>query len=177
MAYRKIPAGRGGTASPEAASSLVPPELQDRVDYLLCKIADTAKRNVDTVFAQLGIRGAHHAVLRVVARLGPTPQYAIAARLHVDGSTIVDLADFLEKKGLVVRVRSRTDRRVQLVQITDDGTRCLAEADKLAATLQQDVFAALPTVEYENLRGILIELARYPHSAGTHAIGVDGYRS
>lgn len=159
---------------PSATRSLVPLELQDRVDYLLCKIADTAKRNVDAVFAPLGIRGSHHAVLRVLAELGPTPQHAIAARLHVDGSTIVDLVDFLEDKGLATRVRGRTDRRVQFVEITDAGTECLADANKLAAALREDVFAALSADEYENLRAILIELARYPHPAGTHAIGVGG---
>lgn len=158
--------------SPSTARSLVPPELQDRVDYLLCKIADTAKRNTDAVFAQLGIRGSHHAVLRVLTALGPTPQHAIAARLHVDGSTIVDLVDSLEGKGLVTRVRSRTDRRVQFVEITADGTECLADGDKLAATLRENVFAALSADRYENLRGILIELAQYPNPAGTQAVGV-----
>src|SRR5690242_17409032 len=127
----------------EQAGSLVPPELNDRVDYLLCKVADTAKRNVDAIFAQLGIRGSHHAVLRVLQKVGSTPQYAIAQRLHVDGSTIVDLIDHLEANELAVRVRSRSDRRIQLVEITASGTERLAAADELAARLRTGVFAAL----------------------------------
>jgi DNA-binding MarR family transcriptional regulator len=136
----------------------VPEELQDRVDYLLCKIADTAKRSVDGIFAQLGIRGSHHAVLRVLAASGPLSQHGIAQRLHVDSSTIVDLVDQLEKRGLATRRRSPTDRRVQLVAMADEGQAVLAAGDGLAASLREQVFSRLTAQDYEHLHRTLIGL-------------------
>jgi MarR family transcriptional regulator, lower aerobic nicotinate degradation pathway regulator len=160
----RVPGGRDGGArarSAEAGSDglLVPPELHDRTDYLLCKISDTVKRLADDRFGRHGVRGAHHALLRVLDACGPTSQGEMAARLAVDPSTVVDLTDQLERGGLVVRRRNPADRRGNLVELTAEGRAHLADADKDVGAVQDEAFARLTDDEVGLLRDLLLRLA------------------
>lgn len=160
-------AGRGGRrvrASARAAEAgngglLVPPELHDRTDYLLCKISDTVKRLADERFARHGVRGAHHALLRVLDACGPISQGEMAARLAVDPSTVVDLTDQLERGGLVVRRRNPADRRGNLVELTAEGRAHLAAADNDVEVVQDEAFARLTDDEVWLLHDLLLRLA------------------
>jgi DNA-binding HxlR family transcriptional regulator len=49
---------------------------------------------------------------------GPVPASTITKQLQLTSGSITTLIDRLEKKGLVVRVRHPTDRRVVLVEAT-----------------------------------------------------------
>ncbi|GAA1033517.1 MULTISPECIES: MarR family winged helix-turn-helix transcriptional regulator [Amycolatopsis] len=138
---------------------LVPEELSDRVDCLLSKVAEAVRKDTDATFASLDIRGAHHSVLRMLGVCGPLAQKDLAARLRVDSSTIVDLVDQLEGRGLAERRRDLKDRRVYLVELTESGQRLLAAADERVGGLRRDVFAALSAAEYEQLRGLLDKLS------------------
>jgi DNA-binding MarR family transcriptional regulator len=145
-----------------AGQLLVPLELHDRADYLLCKLSDTVKREVDDAFGEFDVRGAHHALLRVLRANGPMPQHDMASHLVVDPSTIVDLVDHLERKGLVVRERNPVDRRAYLLGLTADGEQRLALADKRATTIQPEVFSALTEPEYEQLKALLLRMVGLP---------------
>lgn len=150
----------------EPSKSLVPAELQDRTDYLLCKVSETVKRLADDSFAAHGLRGSHHAVLRVLAAGEPVTQQDVAGRLYVDPSTIVDLIDQLEDQGLIVRERNPRDRRAYLVQVTEEGRSRLAEADATAQVLQHSLFDALDEQERNQLRALLGKLAALPAKSG-----------
>ena len=47
----------------------------------------------------------------------------VADEVHLSASTMVGIIDRLEKKGLVVRERSTTDRRQVMVSITNEGKK------------------------------------------------------
>jgi DNA-binding MarR family transcriptional regulator len=146
--------------SATSGDSVVPPELQGDLDYLLCKVSDVVRRRVDTGLAGLGLRASHHALLRVLRACGATSQQDLAHRLFVDPSTIVSLVDHLEKAGLVTRRRNPADRRVSLIELTADGEQRLAKAEDRFVELRDDVFAKLPEPEREQLRRLLLSLAR-----------------
>ena len=157
------PGSRGAatarSAETDTGALLVPPELHDRTDYLLCKISDTVKRLVDDRFARHGVRGAQHALLRVLNACGPTSQGEMAARLAVDPSTIVDLADQLERGGLVVRRRNPADRRGNLLELTAQGRAQLAAADDDVEAVQDEAFSRLTQDETGLLHDLLLRLA------------------
>ena len=144
----------------------MPPELQDRTDYLLCKVSETVKRVADDTFAAHGLSGSHHAVLRVLVAGGPVTQQDVASRLYVHPSTIVDLIDHLEDQGMIVRERNPRDRRAYLVQVTDEGRTRLAEADATAEVLQLSLFDALDEQDRDQLRALLGKLAALPEKSG-----------
>lgn len=142
--------------------SLVPTELLDRLDYLFCKVAESLKRSADDSFVEVGLRSNHHTLLRVLGTCGPLSQQAIATRLLVDPSTVMDAVDQLEHRGWVVRTRKPTDRRAYLIDLTDEGQRHLKIGDERAARIQTQLFARLSRAEHQRLRELLERLAALP---------------
>jgi len=64
----------------------------------------------------------------------------LARYLGLDKSSVTGLVDRAERRGLVVRVPSATDRRAALVSLTDDGRSLISQA---AAGFEADVSALL----------------------------------
>ncbi len=64
-----------------------------------------------------------------------SPGYAGRTRWH-RGATIVRVVDELEKDGLIQRVADDADRRIRLIQLTEDGRALAAEVEKSAARLR-----------------------------------------
>jgi DNA-binding MarR family transcriptional regulator len=92
--------------------------------------------------------GISHPMFEVLLRLAAAPEGATMGDLSRDavltsgGAT--RLVDRMVEGGLVRRERSRTDRRVQVVTITDLGADKLAEAAQLhARAIDQHVFQVL----------------------------------
>ena len=64
----------------------------------------------------------------------------LARLLGLDKSSVTGLVDRAERRGLVMRVPSITDRRVVLVSLTDDGRALVSQA---AACFEADVLTML----------------------------------
>ncbi|WP_326693685.1 MarR family winged helix-turn-helix transcriptional regulator [Streptomyces sp. NBC_01766] len=60
-----------------------------------------------------------------VLRRGPSAMRALATTLACDASNMTGIIDRLEKRGLVLREPSPTDRRVKNVLLTADGERTI----------------------------------------------------
>jgi len=82
----------------------------------------------------------------------------LARFLGLDKSSVTGLVDRAERRGLVARVPSTTDRRAVLVSLTDDGRSLVSQA---AAHFEADVSALLshlPQRERETLTRIISRL-------------------
>jgi DNA-binding MarR family transcriptional regulator len=77
-----------------------------------------------------GISGRQCAVLLAVNQQAPSSQHDIAQRMGVDRTTMVDLVDELEAKGLVQRRPDPRDRRKNVVALTEAGRTTLEEATR-----------------------------------------------
>jgi MarR family transcriptional regulator for hemolysin len=64
------------------------------------------------------------------------PQGVLAERVGIEGATIVRVVDELEKDGLIQRVADDADRRVKLIQLTEDGRALAAKVEKSAVRLR-----------------------------------------
>jgi MarR family transcriptional regulator, lower aerobic nicotinate degradation pathway regulator len=91
-------------------------------------------------------RAAEHGLSIIQARLlgvlrdrKPTMN-ELARILGLDKSSVTGLVDRAERRGLVVRVPSTTDRRVVLVSLTGDGRALVSQA---AACFETDVVTML----------------------------------
>jgi DNA-binding MarR family transcriptional regulator len=75
----------------------------------------------------------------------------IAEQVHLSSSTMVGIIDRLEAKNLVIRERSKTDRRQVLIRITDEGQKM---AKKSPLPLQEKLIESLsklPEAQQRNL--------------------------
>lgn len=95
-------------------------------------------------------------VCATIVRAGkPMRMGDIARFLCVEPQTITGLISRMEAKGLVKRVRSETDRRHVLVDVTDDGRARWENAMKLTQTVRREAFSEMTLDEQVSLAGIM----------------------
>ena len=95
-----------------------------------------------------------------------TSQREIATQLHVAPSLVVTLVDQLTRSGAVRRTRSRSDRRVQTIEITDEGRRLLKAATDVASRLDADLRTLLTLDDQQALDRILPSLLHAATATG-----------
>src|SRR5215813_12705480 len=140
-----------GTSPPPAAhQALSPADGLAQLSFLIHGILECRAREHDLSIIQTRLLG----VLR-----DRTPTMNELARLlDLDKSSVTGLVDRAERRGLVARVPSTTDRRAVLVSLTDDGWSLVSQA---AARFEADVSALLshlPPRERETLSKIISRL-------------------
>jgi DNA-binding MarR family transcriptional regulator len=98
-----------------------PPDLRALTGYLLRRAAVKSRVVAEACITDdTGLREL--AALSCLADHGAIPQRRLSELCGVSPTLIVRLVDGLEAKGLVSRERSATDRRLQVVQLTHDGS-------------------------------------------------------
>jgi len=87
----------------------------------------------------------------------PISQRELAGRLRCSPSTVVDPADRLEERGLVVRRIHRDDRRVKVLVLTDEGR---SVRDRLVAGILEppESFARLSAAEQARFRDAMLAI-------------------
>lgn len=116
----------------------------DRLGYLLKHVLAELTAAQAAALAPYGINGRDLAVLSAVASGEPLSQLEVAARLRVDRTSIGDLLDGLEERGLVERRRSTEDRRRNVVVLTPQGESIFETAERTRLDVEREFLAALP---------------------------------
>ena len=120
------------------------------------------------LFTDADSRGLRRHGLSIAARIllatlegadEPLSQTAIAERLFVTGASVSSLVDTLERTGLVHRIRSTSDRRVVLVELTDAAYPIIDAYLADVTTLHAHEFAVLNEQERETLVRLLAKVA------------------
>lgn len=68
-----------------------------------------------------GLTESQFAVLEAVFHLGPLSPGQLCQKILRSGSNVTTVVDNLERDGLVTRERHETDRRIQMVSLTEHG--------------------------------------------------------
>ncbi|MFQ5569175.1 MAG: MarR family winged helix-turn-helix transcriptional regulator [Rhodothermales bacterium] len=90
----------------------------------------------------LGVRGS--------CRMGE-----MAGHLGVVQSAVTPLIDRLEDRNIVRRIRSREDRRVWLVTLTESGLELYADQEKLYRTIAAEMLASLDEADQDTLIALM----------------------
>jgi len=181
-----VPATSHADGGPsQAGETAVAPRRVDRAafarefrsgDATATECAHNLVRTAD-LFLDADVRGLRRHGLSTGARIllatlegaaGPLSQSAIAERMIITGASVSSLVDTLERKGLVRRVRSATDRRTTLVELTDDARPVIDAYLAEVTTLHAHEFAGLDEEERETLVTLLAKVA-----AAIEALDVD----
>jgi DNA-binding MarR family transcriptional regulator len=109
--------------------------------------AISLERAVDTRLRPWNLNQSQAAALLVLAQHGPQRMSHLARFLLQQTQTTTDLVDRLERRGLVRRIRHETDRRVVLVEITDDGRALIQEIGEAAWSVGEQAFGAVSESE------------------------------
>jgi len=97
------------------------------------------------------------ALLLVEANPGIS-QSAVAEALRFDRSTLVQIVDRLEERGLLKRESSTRDRRSHALALTPAGARLLVRLKELLRTHEAEIAASLSATERATLIALLEKL-------------------
>lgn len=118
--------------------------MSDRLGYLLKHVLAQLTEAQTAALAPYGVTGRDLAVLSAIAASEPLSQLEVAARLRVDRTSIGDLLDGLEDRGLVERRRSAEDRRRNVVALTPQGESTFASAERIRLEVEREFLTPLP---------------------------------
>jgi DNA-binding MarR family transcriptional regulator len=112
--------------------TVLPRGALSRPAPLLVKLGDDVLTRGEDALAEIRLSGRQYMVLAVLSTDTPPSQQELAGLCGLLPAQIVPVVDELERRGLVARQRSETDRRRSVVTLTEAGTEALAQADALA---------------------------------------------
>lgn len=131
-------------------------DLQDAF-VALQKAAGQLSREVADLLRPAGLTPPQYNVLRILrgARGAALTCGEIGERLITRVPDVTRLLDRLERRGLVHRSRSSSDRRVATVEITSSGVATLAPLDAAMAALHRRQFERLSADDRDRLVSLL----------------------
>lgn len=113
------------------------------------------KSEIDRRVTSLGLTDAQWGPLMRLRSAGPCTVAELARWLFKDAGAMTRLLDRLEKKNLCRRVRSTADRRVVLVELTDEGQAAVAAVPGVLAEVMNAHLAGFTADEWHTFMTLL----------------------
>jgi DNA-binding MarR family transcriptional regulator len=145
------------TTSPQR----LPRALTGHGAYLAVRLGNQARRLFETAIAELGLRPGDYDFLSTVTEFGPISQREIAAILGIDAARIVATVDALQDRDIVARTVDPTDRRRNLIQVTEHGRTVVARATEIATQVEDELLTPLTDQERATLRELIRRALRF----------------
>lgn len=138
----------------ELAASVLP-ELRGSIGFLISRVHAVMHRDFLAALEPIDLEPRLFGSLVAISTTGPIAQAELARLLGVSGARVVQIADELERRGLVERRRDPADRRTQLLHLQPAAPAVIERATAAAHALNQRL---LPLSEAETAR--LVPLLR-----------------
>jgi DNA-binding MarR family transcriptional regulator len=107
---------------------------------------------------ETGITGPQLWAIKIIGDLSPVRVSDLARRMYLHPATVVGILNRLESAKLVKRARSKDDKRVVKVRLTDEGKKLIAKAPQVAQGLLVAGLEVLPAKRLQELDSALEEL-------------------
>ena len=133
--------------------------LADDPIFLLARASALAIAAGNASLSEHGLKARSYAVLALAASGSRPTQRELAEFLRLDPSQVVALVDGLQVRGLVRREADPSDRRANVVVITDVGRDLFAQAQISARTAEQQLHGRLGDENRALVMNLLRELA------------------
>jgi DNA-binding MarR family transcriptional regulator len=132
-----------------------PTRLRTKPSWLLGRAAVRAHRLVVEAMTEADGRAYHFAILAALDEFGPDSQVRVGQRCGIDQSDMHAMLRDLTRQGHVARTPDLSDRRRNLITLTDLGRRRLEELDSVLSTVQDDLLDVLSATERDHLVALL----------------------
>jgi DNA-binding MarR family transcriptional regulator len=134
------------------------PHRPARIGFLLSQLGAHASDIFADQVHELGVTSSEAGVIRIIGRTPRISQRDLASKLGTVQSRVVTLIDRLETAGLAVRIRSTSDRRIQELELTDEGRDILLSLRSAAEAQESIIAEGLTAEEKMQLYGLLSTL-------------------
>lgn len=126
-------------------------------DILIGKISTTINRAILRAFAAEGIEitTEQWTVLATLCVKDKVTQQELCNLTSKDKPSMTRLIDKLEKHKLVVRLSDQLDRRINLIQLTDEGRRVQEKATLIVQNITTKTLSNVTSDELDTSRNVL----------------------
>ena len=108
--------------------------------------------------ARFDVTPVQYSLMSALALRVAADQTTLANDVALDRTTVTGALKRLQKRGLIKRVASRSDRRARECRLTPAGTRVLAEMERPARQAHHDTIAALTAREQAQFIALMVQL-------------------
>ena len=126
--------------------------------WLLSRSHARAQTILRDAWRSAGVRGYHYRLLAALDQYGTSSQADLARCTGIDRSDVVAALNELVSHGWVGREPDPSDRRRNVVTLTDPGRRKLLALDTVLGDVQDEVLAPLTSTERQQLIVLLGKL-------------------
>jgi len=137
-------------------------DLLREIFEFIHKIEKKIKNLNRKITLRFNLTPSQYFILRSLSQKNSQPHFRLAESLCCTRSTITEIVDTMERKGLVERIQNPRDRRSLIVEITDRGKKLIKE---LSST--EDIFVnCCPGITSEELVKLKMLLQKLYESIG-----------
>lgn len=152
-----------GPGGPELRFEVVSEEARAEAEEdfavleVILEAGDTVGKYMNAYLNELGLTATKFNTLQVLREdpRGAVTQNQLGSRLTVTGPNITGVLDRLERDNLVTRETHPSDRRANLVKLTEEGQQVFEQAADLHAVRTQQLISALSAEERVTLTRLL----------------------
>jgi DNA-binding MarR family transcriptional regulator len=127
----------------------------ESIGFLMKQVVELLSRALETRMAEHGLTDAQWRPLLLLSRNDIGTATQIARSVGCDAGAMTRMMDRLEDKGLLRRVRNPDDRRVQQLELTEEGRKAAAIVPYVIADVLNAHLADLSHAEIDQLRNLL----------------------
>ncbi|MGF6769651.1 DNA-binding MarR family transcriptional regulator [Paraburkholderia sp. GAS199] len=129
--------------------------LESSLGYYLTKARNVLVERMDRAVKPLGLTAQQIGVILLLsARRASTP-FELSRVMSYDSGSMTRLLDRLEKKGFVVRTRSDADRRMVMLELTEQGHEAARQLPALGAAVLNEQLRGFSQSDHATLLDLL----------------------
>ena len=147
-----------------------PSDLVKQIIHQIRRVIHAKELYTKELHKHYSITAAQLNCLLALHENGPMPPSQIAKLIMVKSSTVTGIVDRLETKGLVVRLRNSSDRRVINIDLTKAGVKL---AENAPPPIQQKILDGLKELSPKDLKVILKSLSILTRALDVHDLSVE----
>ncbi|HSO00837.1 MAG TPA: MarR family transcriptional regulator [Candidatus Nanopelagicales bacterium] len=144
-------------------AQLYPPEDKTEVDAIVETIIylyTESRRLTKEMASTFGLTGPQLTILKLLESFPDLSLSTLSERIRAQNSTVTGIVDRMEREGLVRRERSRADRRVVHLRLSEKGARLAREIQVEPMEIFRQSLLGLTEADLRDLLRILTKLQR-----------------
>lgn len=126
-----------------------------RLSYLIGQLDRVVSRRLTETLAGHGLTLAQFTVLSVLRARGRSSNAQLAERSLITPQSANEVVKVMEANGIVMRMSDPTNRRVVLLQLTDEGEALLDRCDEAVDRVEALMLEDIPAERADALRTLL----------------------
>ncbi len=135
------------------------PDMDGVVEAILYLYTES-RRITKGLAGRYGLTGPQLAVIKMLEPVGQLSLSELSWRIRAKNSTVTGIIDRMEREELVHRSRSKQDRRVVHISLTEKGQRLAEEITIEPVQIFRTVLGELSTRDARDLKRVLTRLAQ-----------------